>query len=149
MVSFRNVVGDCGEGDIGGNAVAARGRTVPAMSSRPRRLDRRTLVPREYLVDPFQFGRTPAPTWVLPEAGDTVSQRVAMVQHQLAVAIRNRHRRSTTRTVTRAFGFSKQYWSLCLLGKAWMGETLLAAAVSVVLVDRDPHHVPPPGDRYP
>lgn len=78
-----------------------------------------------------------------------MSQRVAMVQHQLAVAIRNRHSRSTTRTVTRAFGFSKQYWSLCLLGKAWMGETLLAAAVSVVLVDRDPHHGPPPGDRHP
>ena len=61
-----------------------------------------------------------------------------MVQHQLAVLVRLHQTRSTAREVGNRFGFSKQYWSLCLLGEAWMGETVLAAAVSVALAHPNP-----------
>jgi hypothetical protein len=99
------------------------------MSSTRRRLDQRRLLPCDYLANRHQFGRHPNPEWVLPPEGDLVSQRVAQVQHDLAVQLRDRQVRSVAKDVTTRFAFSKQYWSACLLGQAWMGETVLAAAV--------------------
>lgn len=129
MVSFRNVVEVGTEAGIGGTAAALHTRTVHAMSSSRRRLDHRTLLPRDYLADPHQFGRHHESKWVLPHGGDLVSQHVAQVQHHLAVRVREQGSRRTARVVTTRFAFSKQYWSACLLGSAWMGETVLAAAV--------------------
>lgn len=129
MVSFRDVVGFGTAAASGGNAAAPLTRTVRAMSTSRRRLDQRSLLPRDYLADPHLFGRNHHPGWVLPPGGDLVSQRVAQVQHFLATEVRERGSRGTARVVTTRFAFSKQYWSVCLLGKAWMGETVLAAAV--------------------
>ena len=108
-------------------------RTLPAMASRGRRLDRRTLLPRDYLDDPFTFGRATAVAWRRPAGGDEASRQVAMVQHQVAFLVGQRQDRTAAHRVSARFGFSKQYWSLCLHGQAWMGETVLAAAVSILL----------------
>ncbi|WP_269210890.1 hypothetical protein [Nocardioides sp. cx-169] len=35
--------------------------------------------------------------------------------------------------MVKRFGFSKQHWSNCLLGRTWMGETGMAAAVWLLL----------------
>lgn len=137
MLSFRNVVGDGGEDKIAASGARTGSRTVRAMSPRRRRLDRRTLLPRDYLRDPYQFGVNLAADPVLPSRGDAVSQQVAMAQHHLAVLVRAAGTRATAADVTRRFGFSKQYWSRCLLGQAWMGETVQAAAVSVVFAAGD------------
>jgi hypothetical protein len=103
------------------------------MSHRRRRLDTRNLRPRDYLLNPFQFGHISPVTPVLPPGGDLKSQRVALVQHELALRVRGLSGPSTTRDLTARFGFSRSYWNDCLLGKKWMGETMLAAAVSLVL----------------
>lgn len=58
-----------------------------------------------------------------------------MVQHRLACRIRDEGDRAAARSVTERFGFSKQYSALCLNGQAWMGETVLALAVELVLDD--------------
>ena len=57
---------------------------------------------------------------------------VAQVQHVLACLVRDRGDRSAAARVSARFGFSKQYWSRCLHGEAWMGETVLAAAIWVL-----------------
>ncbi|WP_157605838.1 hypothetical protein [Phycicoccus sp. Soil802] len=129
MLSFKNVVGIGTEAGIEGNVGASRTRTVHAMPTTRRRLDQRRLLPRDYLLDPHHFGRADDPKWVLPEGGDLVSQRVAEVQHHIAKEVGGRRSPGLARVVTARFEFSKQYWSACLLGKAWMGETVLAAAV--------------------
>ncbi|RYP86863.1 hypothetical protein EKO23_07775 [Nocardioides guangzhouensis] len=103
------------------------------MPTRRRPLDRRTLRPRDYLVNPWQFGRTSDAAARTPAGGDDRSLAVAVVQHRVACLIRDRDDRHAARSVTDEFGFSKQYWSLCLGGEAWMGETMLAAAVSLIL----------------
>ncbi|GAA1243230.1 hypothetical protein FB474_2379 [Oryzihumus leptocrescens] len=135
MLSFRNVIRRRREAQIRGNAARADARTVGSMPTRKRRLDRRNLLPRDYLADPFIFGHRLGVTTVLPPGGDPVSQAVALVQHHVAVLVRQEQQleRFTARRTTARFGFSKQYWSLCLLGYEWMGETVLAAAVSVAL----------------
>ncbi len=110
------------------------GRLTPApTSSRRRVLDRRWLLPRDYLADPARFGRDLTVRPVLPPDGDWVSMQVALVQHRLVFAIRSRPDRRSAATVTKTFKFSKQFWSKCGLGDAWMGETVLAAAVTVLL----------------
>lgn len=133
VVSFRNVIRDSREGGIDGNAAPRPPLTVRPMSHRRRRLDTRNLRPREYLLNPYQFGHHSPVAAVLPAGGDLTSQRVALVQHELSMRVRQLSGPSTTREVTAEFGFSRSYWNDCLLGKAWMGETMLAAAVSVVL----------------
>jgi hypothetical protein len=122
------------------SAGGQRAGTFGVVSTRRRRLDARTLTPRDYLQDPFEFGRQPQPQPVLPTSGDTVSLEVALVQHELARLARLWAPPSARAHVVQRFGFSRQYWSLCLLGQAWMGETVMAAAVSLLLPgpDRDP-----------
>lgn len=99
------------------------------MSARRRLLDQRSLAPRDYLVDPWKFGQDPQAATRLPAGGDRRSRAVAQVQHSLACHIRARGDRHAAAMVTERFGFSKQFWSACLLGRIWMGETGLAAAV--------------------
>lgn len=119
------------------------------MSSRRRRLDRRHLLPRDYLTEPPRFGYQPDASMLLPAGGDPISLQVARVQHQVALTIRARHDRTATSKVTTAFGFSKQHWSDCLHGRAWMGETVLAAALTLLLdpPQLEPDRPPPPAQR--
>ena len=114
----------------GANAVERHGITVRDMSSRRRLLDARSLRPRDYLVDPYQYGSHPDPHWRLPRAGDRRSLQVAMVEHHVALLVRTYGGRHLATEVGRRFGFTKSYWSDCLQGRAWMGETVLAAAVA-------------------
>ena len=97
--------------------------------SRRRSLDRRTLAPRDYLVDPWLFGLRPDTPARTASGGDPRSRAVAEVQHQLAYRLRLQDDRHAAARVTQRFGFSKQQWSNCLLGRTWMGETGMAAAV--------------------
>ncbi len=96
-------------------------------------LNRRSLRPRDYLSEPARFGRDVTIGTVLPSGGDVLSQRVALVQHQLVFAMGYPPDRGTATRVTRSFHLSKRQWRLCLLGEAWMGKTVLAAAVKVLL----------------
>jgi hypothetical protein len=107
--------------------------TVRRMPLRRRTLDRRHLAPRDYLVDPWQFGRELGASTQLPAGGDARSRAVAEVQHRLACRLRQRGDRRAAARVVQRFGFSKQHWSNCLLGRSWMGETGMAAAVWLLL----------------
>lgn len=106
--------------------------TVPGMPSRSLAL--RSLVPLDYLANRGDFGLHPRPTWTLPAGGDPRSLQVAMVTHDVVLLVRNLKDRALARRVCARFGFSKQLWSRCLHGETWMGETVLAAAVSELVL---------------
>lgn len=90
---------------------------------------RRRLVPVSYLARPGDFGHHPRPELVLPPGGDTVSQRIAVLQHQLVLAWNNNGRRPSAADLARTWGVSKQTLSRCTLGERWFGETLLATFI--------------------
>jgi hypothetical protein len=110
------------------NAGMDRVRTLRCMFRRSSPLDRRLLLPREYLVDPYRFGTDLTPQWVLPPGGDQRSLRVAMVQHDIARLLRSHCPRIGQRVGDR-FAFSRQQWSKCTRGQAWMGPTVLSGAI--------------------
>ncbi|WP_141233657.1 hypothetical protein [Geodermatophilus saharensis] len=88
---------------------------------------RRQLLPRDYAVDPSDFGENPMARFHIPDGGDVVSAKIAQGQHALALAWRARRPpRSGTRDAA-AFGVSSSVWSRCLLGERWMGETVMSA----------------------
>lgn len=94
----------------------------------------RKLLPRDYLVDPHQFGAAPDWHGKMPTGGDVGSQRAALVQHRAAMLLRrSRSSRRIGARVGRLFGFSRQYWSDCLLGGAWMHQDALLAALAALL----------------
>ena len=86
--------------------------------------NRRCLLPRDYLQDPFTFG-TRGGVVVLPVGGDPVSMRIARRQHLLVIAVRERRIRSSA--VCGDFGFGRDVWSDVLNGTRWAGETVLVA----------------------
>lgn len=96
---------------------------------------RRRLLPRDYLDPPEAFGLRHPVRWVVPAAGDGTSQLVARVEHHLVIAWRSRPHRPSGAEMGRRFGFSRQTWSRTLLGERWMGETVMAAMLSVLLAD--------------
>jgi hypothetical protein len=102
--------------------------TFCGMPHRPSALDPRRLQPRDYLRDPWQFGVHPRPQWLLPPGGDERSLRAAMTQHEVARLVRL-HCPRVGQRVADGFAFSRQLWSKALRGHAWMGSTLLAAAI--------------------
>lgn len=69
----------------------------------------------------------------MPAGGDDRSAQVAWIQHLLCAQLRARAGRGPGQRLASRFGFSRQHWSLCMTGQAWMGETLLAAAISELL----------------
>src|SRR4051812_18145619 len=88
---------------------------------------RRTLRPRDYLTNPYDFGVNPNACFHVPDGGDPVSVKVAQVQHALALAWRSRTpARSGTRDAE-AFGLSSSLWSRAMLGDRWMGDTVMSA----------------------
>ncbi|MGZ6771750.1 MAG: hypothetical protein ACXVGA_04375 [Mycobacteriaceae bacterium] len=119
------------------SATARAASTFPGMPNRRSRLDHRTLHPRDYCLDPFRYGHDPAAQFHLPPVGDRTSLEVARIQHRLACLLRSHPDPGRAGRLTVVFGFSKQYWSLCTSGQAWMGETVLAAAISAVLALQD------------
>ena len=92
---------------------------------------RRTLTPREYLIDPHRFGvgrRTPFHV-PYPPGGDPVSAKIARLQHELVLAWRATRPSGAGSRDARAFGISTSTWSRTVLGERWMGETVMAAVL--------------------
>src|SRR3954451_6472757 len=88
---------------------------------------RRTLLPRDYAINPDDFGENPQARFHVPAGGDAVSAKIAQAQHALALAWRARTPpRSGTRDAG-AFELSSSLWSRALLGDRWMGETVMGA----------------------
>jgi hypothetical protein len=103
-----------------------------ARRAHPRHVDlRRALLPRDYLADPYLFGREPTGV-VLPQGGDRRSQQVARLQHQLALAWVRAGRRPTTTTLCERWGFSPSVWSRIVNGTRWAGETGMCALLDAV-----------------
>jgi hypothetical protein len=98
------------------------------MRSSATHLDRRrTLRPHDY-VRKAAFGE-PAAITHLPTGGDEISQRIAWVQHMLALAFRQSKRRMDD--VCLQFGFSRHVLGRTLSGERWAGETVLVALLSL------------------
>lgn len=116
----------------GGSAGTSRFMRRPGANHLDRR---RRLLPRDYLDPPEAFGLRDPIRWVVPADGDGTSQRVARVEHRLVVAWRLGDHRPSGPEMGRRFGFSRQTWSRCMLGERWMGETVLAAVLSILLTD--------------
>lgn len=96
-----------------------------------RHLDnRRCLLPRDYLLEPNQFGHPGQVLLVMPAGGDLVSQRIALLVHRMAVTVRLQRIRSSQACAR--FGFSREVWSEVMTGRRWPGETVLAAMVDVL-----------------
>ena len=95
---------------------------------------RRRLLPRDYLDPPEAFGLREPAAWVVPSGGDRTSQLVARVQHDLVIAWHTGPRRPSGAEMGRRFRFSRQTWSRSMLGERWMGETVLAAMLSVLRI---------------
>lgn len=136
--------------EITGSGRPVGTRTLPGMPTRRSPLDQRSLLPNKYLTKPEVFGSERHPELVVPvvpDGGDQKSQEVALVQHRLVDRVRQRNDRTLAAVVTAKFGFSLSSWSRCLHGKAWMGETMQAAAVGALLdillaLEDDPPNVP-------
>ncbi len=79
------------------------------------------LTPRDYLQDPYSFGRAGPVRWTLPPAGTQAGLRAAQRQHAL-VCHWGRTRTPKTGTIRRNYGISKQTWSRIVLGQRWAGQ---------------------------
>lgn len=88
---------------------------------------RRRLLPRDYLTDPFAFGRDPEALQVVPDAGDARSARIARLQHRLACRWQQLDAKPSASALARDFGLSPQVVTRSLRGERWMGETVLCA----------------------
>ncbi len=112
----------------------------------PRHLDnRRTLLPLSYFASAADFGRASDPALVLPEGGDIVSQRIAVIQHRLVLEWASNLHRPSAAQLCRTWGFSKQLLSRCTLGERWFGETLLAVFIDATSEPASPLVVARPG----
>jgi hypothetical protein len=107
--------------------------TLLGMHRRRSRLDRRSLHPEDYLTDPDLFGGRLAIKLVVPLGGDPVSKEVALVQHRVSSMLSQHPDPKRAAALKAKFGFSPSWWSKCLRGRGWMGETVLAAAVGALL----------------
>src|SRR4051794_24328770 len=88
---------------------------------------RRTLLPRDYVTDPDDYGDNPHARFHTPAGGDTVSGKVARVQHMLALAWRARQPARSGARDAAVFGLSATVWNDCMRGERWMRETVMAA----------------------
>ena len=87
------------------------------------------LLPRDYLSNPHEFGRSLKANPIIPLGGNKVSQIIAVRQHHLAArfnAIPTSDRLSSG-TFISLFEISKQTWSRILHGETWARQTGLTA----------------------
>ena len=89
------------------------------------------LAPRDYLVNPHQFGNSAEVTSIIPEGGDAISRIIAMDQHRRAFKINAMpaSQRIASADITAMFDFSRQTWSRILNGRTWARQTGIAALV--------------------
>ncbi len=100
---------------------------------RKRSLDRRrSLQPRDYLVNPFLFGIDPQAEMVHPPNGDTESFEIARVLHRCFAARQHSSQHISGAELGRRFGFSKQSWSTIAQGHRWPGHTVLAGLLAAL-----------------
>jgi hypothetical protein len=92
---------------------------------------RRTLSPRKYFP-PGSYGKVPSVRSSVPPGGDAVSAAVAQVQHDLLVLYREVRRRGWNRRIAGEFGISETVWQDVMVGKRWMGETVMTALLVAV-----------------
>lgn len=111
-------------------------RTVAAMRSRRHIDTRRLLLPKDYLVDPWQFGRAHRARTHVPPDGDDVSRDIAEIQHELVFAWRAAGKKPPAAQICQRFDISKQTWSRVTLGERWAGETILVALLRAAAVGR-------------
>ena len=90
---------------------------------------RRTLRPRDYLWRPHDFGYDAHAHFRVPVGGDTVSEAVARVQHQLVIAYRAARPAGSGTRDAYSFRVSSSTWSRSMLGERWLGETVMAAVL--------------------
>lgn len=86
----------------------------------------RQLLPRDYAADPDRFGDDLSLAFRIPDGGDEVSLRIAVLQHRLAAGWQHRGRPSGAE-LGRRFGCSKQTISSSARGRRWAGQTVLSA----------------------
>ena len=89
--------------------------------------------PRDYLVVPAHFGRSPAAVWRQAPAGEELAGAIARVQHEVALAIHSRRDPSAARRMSVQFGFSVKSWSDYTLGKSWLTPAAWAAVATLLL----------------
>lgn len=87
------------------------------------------LLPRDYLSNPHDFGRSLSAHSILPTGGNKVSQIIAIRQHRLATRLNDKPAKDkiSTGTLINLFEISKQTWSRILLGQTWARQTGLTA----------------------
>jgi hypothetical protein len=97
---------------------------------------RRSLLPRDYLVEPDAFGQGRPVTVRVPPGGDEVSARIALLQHELVRRWRQSPEVASGAAIGRRYGFSRQTWSRTALGQRWMGEAVLAGLIEALGMSR-------------
>ena len=80
----------------------------------------------------------------MPAAGTVADLRLAVAQHEIALAIHEHRDRSASRRMGERFGFSQKTWSDYSLGKSWMSRAGFAAAATLLLETRPAR--PRPGE---
>jgi hypothetical protein len=94
---------------------------------------RRRLAPRDYCLNPSQYGRDPAAVFHEPAGGDAVSAAVARVQHQLLIAFHATRPAGDGSREALSLGVSTATWRRSVRGQRWMGETVMAAVLRRLL----------------
>lgn len=103
-------------------------------------LDRqKTLLPRDYLECPEEFGAIRGASFAVPPGGDAMSLDVARLQHELVVIWRTSLRPPSLTMLARRFGMSKASLSRIATGKRWMGDV---GATVLVYAARHPSSMP-------
>jgi hypothetical protein len=92
---------------------------------------RRTRTPRDYFPPGF-YGTVSFAQSTVPAGGDEVSAAVAQIQHDLLVLYRAVRRYGWNRRVGSTFGISETVWQDVMVGKRWMGETVMAALLHAI-----------------
>lgn len=90
---------------------------------------RRELDPRDYCVNPHQYGRDPTAQFRVPTGGDQLSATIARLQHDLVIAFRATGPTGDGSQDARTLGVSSSTWRRSLSGQRWMGETVLAVVL--------------------
>jgi hypothetical protein len=81
----------------------------------------RQLKPRDYCVNPAEFGHRRHARFRLPAGGRPIDAWLAQQQHRIIVEWDERGRIPSTAELHRHFSISRQLMSLNATGRRWMG----------------------------